>query len=351
MTVSRITSPTFNSVFDDETGFSAVWGRTLEENPTMSPFGPLIADIEISTICTQECAFCYKSNTRHGKNMSFETFSNILSKFPTVTKQIAFGIGDITANPDLWNIMDHCRKNGVVPNITVNGTDIAGDIAKRLATTCGAVAVSHYNDNQCFNAVKALSEVGLKQVNIHKLLASETLADCYTLIDKTKTDKRLAGLNAIVFLLLKPKGEHNTLTPIKSLNEYQKLMDYARSKNVNIGMDSCSAPEAFKTLPTDCISSIEPCESGLFSIYVDVDGFVFPCSFSSGAKGWKTGIDVKTVNNFDEIWYHPRMIEWRNNLLKSSDGCVKCSTQKYCRSCQIYDVTICKSKLTHLEVE
>lgn len=80
MTITRIKSPNYNSVFNNVTGFFARWGKTQDEDPLMSPFGPEICDMEISTICTQGCSFCYKSNTNKGKNMSLETFSNILSK-------------------------------------------------------------------------------------------------------------------------------------------------------------------------------------------------------------------------------------------------------------------------------
>ena len=58
--------------------------------------------------------------------------------------QIAFGIGSIDANPDMFPIFDYCRANGVVPNVTINGYNLTDEIATRLANTCGAVAVSFY---------------------------------------------------------------------------------------------------------------------------------------------------------------------------------------------------------------
>lgn len=263
----------------------------------------------------------------------------------TPLSQIAFGIGSVNECTDLFPILDHCRKNGVIPNITVNGTDIKGEIAQKLANVVGAIAVSHYSDNLCFNAVKALSDAGAKQVNIHKLLCKETYESCFKLIDSVRSDDRLVKMKAIVFLLLKPKGDRNTFHSIDNLNDYQKLMDYARERGINIGMDSCSAPMALRTLPSECIPSVEGCESGLFSIYVDVEGFVFPCSFSPGTPKWKTGIDMKNINDFKDIWYHERIAEWRNGLLKSADGCTSCATQKHCRNCQLFDITICKEKL------
>jgi len=347
----KISAPGYNLFFDRVTGFMARWGNTREENPVFSPVGPEIADIEISTVCNGigktmdnrvPCSWCYKSNTGVGQNMSFETFKKVIGKFPHTLTQIAFGIGDIDGNPDLWKILAFTRACGVIPNITVNGMGIDQENATRLSEVCGAVAVSHYGDDLCFNAVENLSNAGLKQVNIHKLLSKETLASCFRLIDQAKSDSRLRGLKAIVFLLLKPKGSRNKLHSIDSLEDYQELLNYAREKGVAVGMDSCSAPMALKSVPEDCVESVEPCESGLFSIYVNVDGDVFPCSFSEGRGSWEKGINVPQAEDFlKDVWNNPRLVEWRNHLVQTSSGC-SCSMKKECRACPIYDVTVCK---------
>ena len=81
MSIRKVISPSYNTVFNTETGFFARWGKTQDEDPIMSPFGNEIADIEISTICKQGCKFCYKSNTAVGKNMSLETFPSTLQLY------------------------------------------------------------------------------------------------------------------------------------------------------------------------------------------------------------------------------------------------------------------------------
>jgi radical SAM protein with 4Fe4S-binding SPASM domain len=219
-----------------------------------------------------------------------------------------------------------------------------------LAHWCGAVAVSHYgkaHQDNCFNTVGNLTWAGLKQVNIHKLLSQETLDECFELITAAKTDPRLKGLKAIVFLLLKPKGERNRLHPIESLDSYKRLLDHARDNEVAVGMDSCSAPMALRTLPSECVPSIEPCESTLFSIYVNVDGEMFPCSFTEGTPGWEQGIDLTCDDCGTDpyrFWHHPRLEAWRDGLLNSSLECLDCSVQPHCRSCPVYDITVCQPK-------
>jgi len=356
--VKFVKLPNYNMVFNPANGFLARWGNTPEEDPVMCSVGPEILDIEISTIChgvsnkiddpsCKPCAFCYKSNTGIGENMSLETFKTVINKFPKVLTQVALGIGDLDGNPDLISIMEYCRKIGIVPNLTINGYGLTDEWAVKLSNLCGAVAVSHYGNDLCFNAVKKLTDAGLTQTNIHKLLSKETYKSCFDLIDKVVFDPRTKGLKAIVFLLLKPKGNRNHFHSIVNLEDYKKLLDYAKEKGVQVGMDSCSAPMALRSLPSETIPSIEPCESTLFSLYINTEAEAFPCSFTEGEPGWETGINMLEVEDFlKDVWMSPRLDEWRQGLLKSSDGCGGCSVKQHCRSCPVFDsITVCKKEL------
>ncbi len=59
-----VSSENYNYIFDRETGFFARWGRTKDDDPIYSPFGPEILDIEISEICNMGCTFCFPSETK-----------------------------------------------------------------------------------------------------------------------------------------------------------------------------------------------------------------------------------------------------------------------------------------------
>lgn len=347
-------SPLFNMVFDKHTGFTATWGRTQEEDPVMSPLGPVIADIEISTICTHSCLHCYKSNTGHGQNMSLETYKKVFSllkpeKTNSPLTQVALGIGSLNANPDLWKIMEYTRENGVIPNITVSGKDVDEDTAQRLANICGAVSVSFYSREATLNAVDLLTKAGLKQTNLHVLLSEEGYDRCFDILEYIKNDKRLEKLNAVVFLMLKPKGNRNKLHNIQDLNKFFQLIKKYQEAEIQVGMDSCTAPLMLKFCELhdqmNVVQSVEPCESTLFSSYVSVNAEFFPCSFAEQTEGWETGINILEADNFlKDIWYHPRTKDWRDKLLTSSKNC-KCSVSQYCRSCPIYEnITPCKGK-------
>lgn len=76
----RVESPNYTYNFNKKTGLFFRVGKTRDDDPDWSSFGPEIADIEIGTICHQGCEFCYKSNTAIGKNMDLQTFKKVLDK-------------------------------------------------------------------------------------------------------------------------------------------------------------------------------------------------------------------------------------------------------------------------------
>lgn len=340
-------SKNYNYSFNKKDGMFARWGKEQEDDPLMSPFGPEIADIEISTVCNglnnRPCKFCYKSNTGEGHNMDLHTFKKVFHNMPKTLTQIAFGIGDIDGNPDMWDIFDYCRNNDhneVIPNVTINGARLTPEILDRLSKTMGAIAVSRYNPSDyCYNAVKELTQRGMKQVNIHMLLSAETYDDCIKTIDEAASDPRLENLNAIVFLALKPKGRGKSMSPLNNPEKYKALVYYAFEKGISIGFDSCSAPMFLQAVKDDknykkYEQLAEPCESYLFSIYVNEKGITFPCSFLEEES---KGIDLTQENmELKDYWFAPYTEKWRKDLLATA--CSENCLVKGCRQCPKYEI-------------
>ena len=337
-----------------KTGVTLKWGKTFEEDPTHCPFGPEIADIEVTTKCSgirtkdgkrYPCPWCYKSNSSYGHNMSFKTFKHIfdmLNKNKTLT-QIAFGAdASLESNPDIWKMFEYCRENYVVPNVTV--ADISPDTAKKIVEMCGAVAVSWYPDlncDRCFDTVRLLIDESKKQnknmqVNIHALLSKSTIEYFPSLVASYRCDKRLDGMNAIVLLSLKKKGRGKNYD-IASQDDFEHLIDTFLANKVSFGMDSCSANKFLTYLSKhpelDYMKAmIEPCESTLFSSYINCKGIYYPCSFMEGEGEWKEGIDLKDITDFEnEVWNHEKVVAFRNAAINK----IKCNG---CNSCPYYEV-------------
>ena len=331
-----------NYVFNKKTGVMSSWGTELKDDPEYFP-APTILDIEVSTICSKGCKFCYKSNLPTGHNMSLEEFKHTVDILPKSVTQIAFGSGYYgTENPEIYNMMDYARSKGIIPNITVGC--LTGESADEFAKRVGAIAISVYDKDVAYNSVKMMSDRGISQTNIHFMIADETYEKALSVIEDASRDPRLAKLNAIVFLSLKTKGRaveggfHQL-----SQEKFDNLVAKAREFNVGIGFDSCSSLKAFEAFKGDkkIAQMIEPCESGILSFYISSYGKGYSCSFTEGYQhgkfDWREGIDVlecKDSEDFlDKVWHHKKVEEFRNALLKSR----KCN-QYDCRTCPLYKI-------------
>lgn len=323
-------SDDFNFNFNMENGHTIIWGNTIHNDPEVAPF-PIICDMEITTICGGisnygPCKFCYKSNTLNGKYMPFEKAKKIIDNLPEGITQIAFGVdAKLESNPDWYKIFKYSREKGIIPNVTV--ADITMETAKKIASVCGAVAVSRYDDkNICYDSVQRLTDAGMKQTNMHLMISKETFQTAIETIDDINNDERLKSLNAVVFLSLKKKGRGEKYHPL-SQKEFNVIVKLCLEKNIRFGFDSCSAHKFLNYIKDDSKLKhlavyCEPCESSIMSSYINVDGEFFPCSFVEGTNGWESGIDVSECTDFvEDVWLNPRVQNFRESLLMNKRNC------------------------------
>ncbi len=356
-------SENYNFLFNKKTGFFARWGKTPKDDPQFSPFGPEILDLEISSggDCLGNCPFCYKCNggDQPTHNMTFDEFKTIFDLMPKTLTQIAFGIMNIQTNPDFFRMMEYAKENGVAPNFTCHGLDMTPEIAKRVSTLCGAIAVSLVNKKKTFETIKALLAEGMTQINIHYMLSEETYDRAFEIVDEISQDPEMKGFNAIVFLQYKAKGRNpDGFNSVLDINKYRTLTNHCESKDMRYGFDSCSGPIFMESIKASVISFdennsanenkaikfvnaerkrkeefismfVEPCESGLFSSYINCHGEFFVCSFAEGENDWQEGLDVLNCEDFlKDIWNHPRLELWRKRLIDRN------------RECPIYDLSM-----------
>ncbi len=163
-------SEKYNYKFDRTTGFFARWGKTAEDDPEWSTYGPEILDLEISEgECSGRCAFCYKQNgdcDDRVHNMTLDQFKEILNKMPPSLTQIAFGICDVDTNPDFVPMMEYALYKGVIPNFTCNGKRVTKEFASTASQLCGACAVSIVNKEDSYNAIQKFTDATAKNTKI-----------------------------------------------------------------------------------------------------------------------------------------------------------------------------------------
>jgi len=155
-------------------------------------------------------------------------------------------------------------------------------------------------------------------------MSSETLWDVVNLLNQYIDGWHDAY--AFVFLGLKQVGRGEGYHIVENY-EFKGIINKAFVNNIPIGFDSCSAHkflemykdderiEQFKLLA-------EPCESTCFSIYIDVDGYIWPCSFLQHGKGILSALNMKNVEDFmKQVWYYQWFVSFRKHLINGGRKC------------------------------
>ena len=272
---------------------------------------------------------CYKGNSANQEavNMTFDTFKTIIDKMPKCLTQIAIGICDIDGNPDFLKMMEYSRSIGIIPNFTLSGIGLTDEMAEKVSKLSGALAVSAYetDKNICYDTIKKFTDLGMNQVNCHIMISEETFPFVAEVLNDRMHDPRLAEMNAIVFLGVKPKGRAKGAYHPLSSEKYASLVKLCLQLGIPFGFDSCSCFAFLKSIESlslkeDFKKSLyemsEPCESTLMSAYINTDGVFFPCSFTEGEQGWKEGVDVVGCKDFlKDVWHNRKVTEARRKIM------------------------------------
>lgn len=328
----------YHFIADPKTGMTARWGKTLDDNPKFSPV-PELADISISNYCTKGCDFCYKNSSSMGNIMSLDSYCKVLDalEHPIYGNvfQVALGGGEPLEHPQFREIISETIYRNIIPNFTTNGIHLNKDLALYCKEKVGAVAISTDNmTNLNKRAINILLKAGIK-TNIHYVLKNNNLYEAINII-LGKYDKELEGVNAIIFLTFKPAGRGNNIYIIKEGFEYLDFLKAVKNKksNIKIGFDACFVPNLLYYGICNT-SVVDTCEGGFFSVYVDENCNVSPCSFS-GKK------DIYSLNDFDfyDIWLN-KLKSFRERIV---NNCKKqCAFKIDCKGyCPYYpQITTC----------
>lgn len=316
----------FISAFDPDTGFymrSGIMedGKDTGKDPFMASY-PELLDVGVmqTCVCANRCNVdCYqKASERKGKNMSVEDLETILKQSQGKLFQIALGgAGDVDTNEDFEEIVKLCRRYGIVPNFTTSGIMMTEKKAEICKKYCGAVAVSEHFTDYTERAIDYLLGAGVK-TNIHYVLSKKSIG---TAIERLKEGGFREGINAVVFLLYKPVGfgrEENVLTADDpEVREFFDLVDNGTFRH-RIGFDSCSCPGIINFTKKVNLDSLDFCEGGRFSAYIDADMNMMPCSFANQDPSWAMSLREHSIQ---EVWNSELFDRFRFPLKNSCPGC------------------------------
>lgn len=322
----------FVSMFNPKTGFYMRTG-VIDSNgkdtgldPFMSSM-PELVDIGVmgfclhgqSGLCIKSGIECYQDGLNTKKaNMSFENFKRIIDQLKGKSFQVALGgRGDVNKHEQFEEIVGYCRRNNIIPNYTTSGLAVTEDEVRITKEYCGAVAVSEYRNEHTRRAIKIFVDAGVK-TNIHFVLGNNTIGEA---IDKLTNNGFDKGINAVIFLLHKPVGlgsQDNVLKiGDKRLNTFFNLIDN-KQHDFKIGFDSCSCSGIINYTKNISRDSIDFCEGGRYSAYIDAQMNMMPCSFGNQDNKWFVDLNKFSIK---EAWESDIFEGFRSSLSKSCSGC------------------------------
>lgn len=332
----------YNFVAIPETGATFRWGRNPGANPYMAPW-PELADISVSNYCTNGCPYCYRSSDASGRMMSLEDYRFLLDQLTSKTYgsifQVALGGGEPLLHPDFNAMLQLTREEyGIIPNYTTCGKYFDKTNIAATAAYCGAVAISWdpYRNGLSLPDLASLGShlqsEGIRS-NVHYVVSEKTLRHA-TAVLWGEYDEYLKPFNAVIFLTYKPLGRADNTDIIKSpeaLKLYLGMADHPETA-IKIGFDACFVPSLLRATKVDG-RLIDSCECGFFSVYINENLEVMPCSFCNDDR---FGFSLRQWS-FQEIW-QDRFSVYRSQIdAAGKSDCGVCSKRPDCRGrCPFY---------------
>ena len=271
-----------------------------------------------SGLCLSSGVECYqKGGEIQEANMSFETFAKIIDQAQHKTFQVALGgRGDPDQHPEIIKILAYAHHHGVTPNFTTSGYGLQKSLLHAIKQYCGAVTVSWYRNTYTLEAIKMLTEFGIK-TNIHYVLSRSSLEEAIQLIEEDAWPK---GINRVIFLLHKPVG-FGSLYQVLDIKDPQvkyffSLFDQANVAN-KAGFDSCCVPAILNLTTQIDPKCIEACEAGRFSAYISPDNKLIPCSFEKD-ETYAVSLNEMSIQ---EAWESNAFNHFRAKLETQCGGC------------------------------
>jgi len=332
-------SKDYNFIGDTESGVTFRWGRKIKENPIFAPW-PELADISISNHCTKGCNFCYRDSTANFNFMSLENYRGILQqlnhpKWGNVF-QVAIGGGEPLEHPDFLEIVNVTLDYNIVPNFTTNGEYLTNSLITRLKEKVGAIAISTKDLNSInSNLVSRLKTNNIK-CNIHYVLDRQNIKQAINILEG-KYNSALKNVNSIIFLTYKPLGRATKDNILKLNNDFSifvRLIDGTQCVS-RIGFDACFVPMLMHYTNVD-INYVDPCECAFFSVYIDENLMMSPCSFANDSR-YTYSIEKYSI---EHIW-SKFFKNYRDSIF--NDCINNCKNKNECRgSCPYFGhLTLC----------
>ena len=330
-----------NFMREQEFGESPLW-----ENDDKT-IGILTAPTEIhfaiTNKCSNNCPHCYMdAGEKTETEMDTETFKKALDILSGLhVFHLALGGGEALEREDLFEIAAYTRKKGLVPNLTVSGSKISPDIARKM-NVFGQVNVSIDGLDKNYGVFRGKDMFAIADKALDFLIQAEVPTGINCVVGRSNFPQILEifryaeekKVNEIEFLRLKPSGRAGAiyLKEKTTLNQNKKLIPMlsrlSRKYKITAKIDCSFVPMlCYHHPPKKMLEKFGTygCEAGNVLLGIRSNGIVSGCSFlnNENFNVFDLPNRIKQENYFEHL---------RKITEKAQEPCASCKYLNICKA-------------------
>ena len=321
-------------------GESTLWDTHDKSIGLLS--APTEVHFAVTNKCSARCPHCYmEAGPKDQAELDTESFKRALDILAEMKVfHVAMGGGEALERPDLFEIAQYARKIGLVPNLTVSGVGLTGQLVEKM-NVFGQVNVSMDGLGSRYEVFrgKDMFETAEKAIDlliaagvpcgINCVLGRRNFAGIAQLFEYAKEKK----LNEIEFLRFKPAGRGKELY-MKERTTYEQnisltpmLAKLSNKYEITAKIDCSFVPMfCYHNPPRQALQAMSTygCEAGNVLLGIRSDGSVSGCSFldSPGVSIFDLRSALKQQKFFEKI---------RTWIQQAPQPCLSCKYLDICK--------------------
>jgi len=301
---------------------------------------PEVVHVAITARCTRSCPGCYVSHVEDGPELTVAEWYALIDQWAsTRVFQLAVGGGEPLLYEGLFDVLRYARMQGIVPNLTTNGTLLDTKTVRELERAGVARVNVSWNGpvdddgGGCQAVCRALRLLlgSTLQVGVNLLVTPALLSRLHQVL------ARLHALGVRQVTVLRPKPPAVPIEAGKAWYEVNRLrrpdlLCLREALNAWQGVLRIEVGSALVGLIGDTEPAllrrrgIYGCAAGRRMCTIWPDGRVMPCSFLAD-------LDAGNVRRmpFDALWARGESWEWlRDPTTRPGGGCAGCAAEPQC---------------------
>ena len=320
-------------------------GFTKEELLQLAWAKPILAQLEITNQCNQDCAFCYQKRTLDKPDLSLTEWQVIISKLLNLgIRRLDFTGSENFMSPYLKDLLVWCKQKKLEIRVNTNGTYDVSDCLP-------------YIDELVFSAhgLENIHDMVVKRPGSFKSLEKNVLrssqAGVKTSINMTLVKSNYHQLVEVYdyFTALFPIHKFAPVIPISAPqgNEFidqfleitPELIDDYKCRLSLIPSTQLLLKQGFHSIFIDDLTHYQNskfplpnCAGGKYKLIIDSDGRVFPCNFFKSDEFYCGNM---LTDDEQSVWKNGKgFVRFRNIVLeeKISKKCGACAKKLKCFS-------------------